>query len=96
MNDFWINAELVRGGYAYVYPEYATSKHLYEYEHKARESQMGIWALPENERVKPWEWGGRRKEKIKLECLLTTQSGHTVCRFSATHCLISSNTVLPK
>jgi len=36
-----------------VYPEYATSKQLYEYEAKAQESKAGIWKLPESERVKP-------------------------------------------
>ncbi|MEJ2115723.1 MAG: thermonuclease family protein [Gammaproteobacteria bacterium] len=56
LNDIWVNAELVRGGYAYVYPKYATTKHLYEYESIARESQVGIWSLPGNERMKPWDW----------------------------------------
>ena len=58
--DLWVNGELVRGGYAYVYPKYATNQRLYEYERLARESQMGIWALPESERIKPWQW---RKKK---------------------------------
>ena len=60
IEDIWVNGELVRGGYAYVYPKYATSQRLYECEQLAKESQMGIWALPESERVKPWEW---RKER---------------------------------
>ena len=53
VGDLWVNGELVRGGYAYVYPKYATNQRLYEYERLAKESQMGIWALPESERVKP-------------------------------------------
>ena len=56
VGDLWVNGELVRGGDAYVYPEYATSSRLYEFEREAKESQAGIWKLPENERVKPWEW----------------------------------------
>ncbi len=32
VGDIWVNGELVRSGYAYVYPKYATSKHFYEYE----------------------------------------------------------------
>jgi len=55
-----VNGALVRGGFAYVYPEYATSEHLYRFEREAKESKTGIWKLPENERVKPWEW---RKQK---------------------------------
>lgn len=62
VGDLWVNGELVRSGYAYVYPKYATSQRLYEYERLAKESQVGIWALPESERVKPWEW---RKKKRK-------------------------------
>ena len=60
IGDLWVNGALVRGGYAYVYPKYATSERLYEFEEEARENQAGIWKLPENERVKPWEW---RKQK---------------------------------
>lgn len=56
VRDLWVNGELVRGGYAYVYPEYAVSMKLYEYEMDAQEDKGGIWKLPENKRVKPWEW----------------------------------------
>ena len=70
--EAWVNGELVRGGYAYVYPRYATTERLYEFEEEARESQAGIWKLPENERVKPWE---RRKQK--REWPLTTRSGRS-------------------
>ena len=48
VDDIWINGELVSGGHAYVYPKYATSQKLYEYERLAKESQTGIWALPES------------------------------------------------
>ena len=56
VGESWINGELVRGGYSYVYPEYAVSKKLYEYEKDAQENKAGIWKLPEKERVKPWDW----------------------------------------
>jgi len=62
VGDLWVNGALVRGGYAYVYPRYVTTERLYEFEEEARESQAGIWKLPESERVKPWEW---RKQKRK-------------------------------
>ena len=60
LGDLWINGALVRGGFAYVYPKYATSSRLYEFEREAKESKAGIWKLPEKERIKPWEW---RKSK---------------------------------
>ncbi len=59
LGDLWVNGALVRGGYAYVYPKYATSKQLYEYEAEAQESKAGIWKLPESERIKPWVWRKR-------------------------------------
>ena len=62
IGETWVNGALVRGGYAYVYPKYATSERLYEFERAAKENQAGIWKLPENERVKPWVW---RKQKRK-------------------------------
>ncbi len=62
VGDLWVNGALVRGGYAYVYPKYATSSRLYEFEREAKESKAGVWKLPENERVKPWEW---RKQNRK-------------------------------
>ena len=62
VGDLWVNGALVRGGYVYVYPRYATTERLYEFEEEARESQAGIWKLPESERVKPWEW---RKQNRK-------------------------------
>ena len=61
IGDLWVNGALVRGGYAYVYPKYATTEQLYEYEREAKESQAGIWNLPESERVKPWEWRKQKK-----------------------------------
>ena len=60
VRELWVNGALVRGGFAYVYPEYATSERLYEFEREAKDSKTGIWKLPKNERVKPWEW---RKQK---------------------------------
>jgi endonuclease YncB( thermonuclease family) len=61
LGNLWVNGALVRGGYVYVYPKYATSKQLYEYETEAQESKAGIWNLPESERIKPWVWRKRKK-----------------------------------
>jgi len=56
INDVWINGELVKNGFAYVYTRYAVSKKLYEYEAQAEKNSLGLWKLPENERIKPWNW----------------------------------------
>jgi len=62
VGDLWVNGALVRGGFAYVYPRYATTERLYEFEEEARESQAGIWKLPEEKRVKPWVWRKQKRE----------------------------------
>jgi endonuclease YncB( thermonuclease family) len=56
-----INAELVKQGAAWVYRKYSKDKFLLQLEQEAREARTGLWALPEAERVPPWEW-----RKIKL------------------------------
>ncbi len=39
LGDLWAYGALVRGGYAYVYPKYATSERLYEFECGAKEGK---------------------------------------------------------
>lgn len=56
-----VNAEMVRRGAAWVYREYSRDRSLLGVEAEARAARRGLWALPEGERVPPWEWrrGGR-------------------------------------
>jgi endonuclease YncB( thermonuclease family) len=56
-----VNAELVRRGAAWAYRKYAKDPLIIELEHTAREARRGIWALPEAERIPPWEWRRRRR-----------------------------------
>ena len=60
-----INRELVRRGAAWFYPEYAESDALYEEEQGARSARAGLWALPADEHVEPWEWRRRARESQK-------------------------------
>lgn len=55
-----INEEQVKTGNAWVYTRYATDKSLFEMEKQARMNKIGLWQLPENERIAPWIW---RKSK---------------------------------
>ena len=59
LGELWVNSALVRDGYAYVFPEYATSSRLYAFEREAQKNKNGIWKLPAKERMKPWEWRKR-------------------------------------
>lgn len=50
------NAELVRQGAAWVYRQYADDPALFALENEAREDARGLWALPPDQRIPPWEW----------------------------------------
>jgi len=55
----------VRNGHAWVYRQYAKDKSLFALEAKAKAEKLGLWALPESQRVPPWDWrrgGGQRVE----------------------------------
>ena len=52
----WVNENLVKDGYAWVYRKYARSDKIYAAEEYARQNNLGIWNLPESELIPPWEW----------------------------------------
>jgi endonuclease YncB( thermonuclease family) len=60
VDDLWVNGQLVKTGNAWVYRRYAKSTELFSYEQEAKQNGVGLWALPEAERMPPWEW--RRKK----------------------------------
>jgi endonuclease YncB( thermonuclease family) len=61
-----VNAEMVRRGAAWVYVRYNRDPALVALEAKARVARRGLWALPEAERVPPWEWrAARRAERVR-------------------------------
>lgn len=51
-----INARLVELGGAWAYRRYLRDRDLLVLEDTARRAGRGLWALPERERVPPWEW----------------------------------------
>jgi endonuclease YncB( thermonuclease family) len=61
VDDLWVNGALVKDGFAYVYERYAVSQKLFQYQTKAEKERRGIWKLPENQRIRPWEW--RKKNR---------------------------------
>ncbi len=56
LNDIDVGAKMVSQGHAWVYRQYSDDIYLYCLEYWARFTQKGLWALPENERMPPWEW----------------------------------------
>jgi endonuclease YncB( thermonuclease family) len=51
-----VNAEMIRRGAAWVYPQYLRDPSFPALEDEARAHRLGLWALPASERVPPWEW----------------------------------------
>ena len=51
-----MNAEMVRRAAAWVFRRYSDDPALLRLEAEARSARRGLWALPETERVPPWEW----------------------------------------
>ena len=57
-----VSTHMVEQGHAMVYRRYLTDKSLLELEADAKYKKLGLWGLPESERVPPWEW---RRSKRK-------------------------------
>ena len=56
-----VNAEMVRRGAAWVYTRHNRDPSLVPLEAEARAARRGLWALPEGERIPPWEWRAARR-----------------------------------
>jgi endonuclease YncB( thermonuclease family) len=58
-----INAEVVRTGNAWVYRRYVRDQALFALEQVARQQRAGLWALPESQRVPPWDYRERERRR---------------------------------
>lgn len=61
--DVWINEYMVASGNAWMYRQYSKSAQLAQSESNAKQQGLGLWSLPESERIPPWEW--RKGEKSR-------------------------------
>jgi endonuclease YncB( thermonuclease family) len=57
-----VNVEMVRQGAAWVYVRYSRDPVLPGLERDAQRMRLGLWALPQAERMPPWEWRQLRRE----------------------------------
>ena len=55
-DGLYVNAEMVGGGHAWVYRQYAGDRDLLARERRARAQRAGLWKLPAGQRQPPWEW----------------------------------------
>jgi endonuclease YncB( thermonuclease family) len=56
-----VNAEMVRRGGAWAYPQYLKDPALPRYEAVARRDRLGLWALPAGQTLPPWDWRASRR-----------------------------------
>lgn len=66
IGNTYANRELVRRGAAWFYTEFANDAALYATENAARDAKRGLWALPVNQRIEPWEWRNARRAPKRL------------------------------
>ncbi len=62
-----VNAEMIKGGFAMAerrfLHDFEDGDSYCAFEHSARSEGLGIWPLPAEQRVAPWEW--RRRKDIE-------------------------------
>lgn len=59
LGEMDVNAELIKLGTAWVYRRYAREPAYCAHEKSARDRGRGLWRLPDEQRVAPWEWRQR-------------------------------------
>jgi len=56
LNGEHINAWMVAEGHAWVYRQYSDDPKMLVLEAEAQKNKLGLWSLPESEKIPPWEW----------------------------------------
>lgn len=62
------SAAMVRRGAAWVFRQYSTDPTLPPLEQAARRARVGLWALPDDQRLPPWQW--RQRVRTRDHALL--------------------------
>lgn len=63
----YINARMIELGAAWVYRQYAKDQKLYLLEDIARKKKIGLWSLPEAEKIPPWDWRRMKKNASSID-----------------------------
>lgn len=56
VNGTNVNQELVKYGNCWVYERYAKDKKLFSYHDDAKKHKVGLWSMPEDQIVAPWDF----------------------------------------
>ncbi len=58
-----VSLAMVRAGMAWVYRAYNDDERLSLAEAEAQQARRGLWALPEAQRIPPWDWRRRQSDR---------------------------------
>ncbi len=67
----FVNEELVKDGWAWIYKKFSASRKLASLEAEARKSKKGLWAEPNP--IPPWEWKAAKRREDAAGKFLTEQ-----------------------
>jgi micrococcal nuclease len=68
-----VNREMVAEGHAWSYRKYLHDETLLDDEAAARAAGLGLWSLPEAQRMPPWEW--RKQQQREARKAIGTNQG---------------------
>lgn len=63
LNERNINKLMVQNGDAWAYTKYVTDHEYFRLQDQAKNSQIGLWSMDENQIIPPWEWRQNAKSK---------------------------------
>jgi endonuclease YncB( thermonuclease family) len=90
-----VNREMVSQGAAWVYRAYNRDKSLLAVEAEAKAAKRGLWALPEAERIPPWEWrksaGNSKALNLAEKKPKASSAGQFSCDNSGKYCKAMSS-----
>lgn len=57
-----VNTEMIKTGHAWLW-RYSENLKLQWLQKQAKKNKIGLWALPESQRIEPWLWRKKHKRK---------------------------------
>lgn len=82
--NIYVNAEMINRGAAWVYLKYAKDRGLFQLEALAKQNRLGLWNLPENQRIPPWQWRHPTNTNIPISNTIQNANQNDTVDFSCT------------
>ncbi len=57
-----VNKQMIKTGHAWLW-RYSENLKLQWLQKQAKKQKLGLWALPESQRIEPWQWRKQNKRK---------------------------------